>query len=56
VLAEHAAIVEGIRCGEPEQAAAAVAEHLAQTLVAVRLPLAASWGAGSRAQVSGHRL
>jgi DNA-binding GntR family transcriptional regulator len=45
VLAEHAAIVEGIRCGQPEQAAAAVAEHLARTLVALRLPMAAGWGA-----------
>lgn len=44
VLAEHAAIVEGIRRGQPEQAAAAVAQHLALTLVALRLPTAAGWG------------
>ncbi|MBB4276024.1 GntR family transcriptional regulator [Rhizobium mongolense] len=44
VLAEHAAIAEGIRRGQPEQAAAAVAQHLAQTLVALRLPTAAGWG------------
>jgi DNA-binding FadR family transcriptional regulator len=44
VLAEHAAIVEGIRHGQPEQAAAAVAQHLARTLVALRLPIAAGWG------------
>ncbi|MGX9144898.1 GntR family transcriptional regulator [Mesorhizobium sp. 128a] len=53
VLVEHTAIVEGIRCGQPDQAAAAVAEHLARTLVALRLPVAASWGAGfgSRGQL-----
>ena len=57
VLAEHAAIVEGIRSGQPEQAAAAVAEHLAQTLVALRLPMAVGWGAAfdSRTQACGHR-
>lgn len=44
VLAEHAAIVEGIRSREPERAAAAVVEHLARTLVALRLPVAAGWG------------
>ncbi|WP_328824637.1 GntR family transcriptional regulator [Mesorhizobium neociceri] len=57
VLAEHAAIVEGIRRGQPEQASAAVAEHLARTLVALRLPVAGSWSAGfgSRGQVGGHR-
>ncbi|MFD2056625.1 GntR family transcriptional regulator [Mesorhizobium calcicola] len=47
VLAEHAAIVEGIRRGQPEQAAASVAEHLARTLVALRLPVAAGWGSAA---------
>jgi len=43
VLAEHAAIVDGIRRGEPDLAAAAVAEHLARTLVALRLPIVVGW-------------
>jgi DNA-binding GntR family transcriptional regulator len=45
VLAEHAAIVDSIRRGEPELAAGAVAEHLSRTLVALRLPIAAGWNA-----------
>lgn len=45
VLVEHAAIVDGIRRGEPEVAAAAVAEHLSRTLVALRLPVATGWKA-----------
>ena len=44
VIAEHAAIVEGIRREQPEQAAAAVADHLARTLAALRLPRTAGWG------------
>ncbi|MCV3210917.1 GntR family transcriptional regulator [Mesorhizobium sp. YC-39] len=57
VIAEHAAIVEGIRRGQPEQAAAAVAEHLARTLVALR-PIAAGWagGFGNRVQPGAQRL
>jgi DNA-binding GntR family transcriptional regulator len=51
VLAEHAAIVEGIRRGQPEQAAAAVAQHLARTLVALRLPTAAGWGSVATARM-----
>jgi DNA-binding FadR family transcriptional regulator len=43
VLAEHDAIVEGVRSGDPERAAAALALHLSTTLVARRLPTAASW-------------
>jgi DNA-binding GntR family transcriptional regulator len=51
VLAEHAAIVDGIRRGEPELAAAAVAEHLSRTLVALRLPMAAGWNMAAPASV-----
>ncbi len=39
VLAEHRAIVEGVRSGDPECAAAAMREHLATTLVVHRLPV-----------------
>jgi DNA-binding GntR family transcriptional regulator len=39
VLAEHRAIVEGVRSGDPERAAAAMREHLATTLVVLRLPV-----------------
>ncbi|WP_292414469.1 GntR family transcriptional regulator [Mesorhizobium sp.] len=53
VLAEHAAIVEGIRRGDPEQAAAAVAEHLACTFVALRMPVAAGWAARAQVATSG---
>ncbi|MBL0375401.1 GntR family transcriptional regulator [Rhizobium sp. KVB221] len=40
VLAEHAAIVQAVRLGDPERAAAAMALHLSNTLVALRLPTA----------------
>lgn len=43
VLAEHAAIVEGVRSGDPVAAAAAVASHLAGTLDALHLPTVSSW-------------
>lgn len=39
VLTEHRAIVEGVRSGDPERAAVAMAEHLARTLVVLRLPV-----------------
>lgn len=38
VIREHAAIVDGLRSGEPETAAAAVTAHLAGTLDALHLP------------------
>jgi DNA-binding GntR family transcriptional regulator len=43
VLAEHAAIVEAIRSGDPERAAGSIAVHLTNTLLAMRLPIAAGW-------------
>jgi len=43
VLAEHAAIVEGVRSADPERAAAAVALHLSKTLVVLQLPIATGW-------------
>jgi DNA-binding GntR family transcriptional regulator len=43
VLAEHAAIVEAVRSKEPERAAAAMAEHLTRTLVALRGSAVAAW-------------
>lgn len=39
VLGEHKAIVAGIRAGDPDAAAAAVARHLATTLAALRMPI-----------------
>jgi DNA-binding GntR family transcriptional regulator len=44
VLAEHAAIVEAVRSGDPDRAAAAVAQHLSKTLVALRLPIVTNLG------------
>ena len=38
VLAEHRAIAEGVRSGDAEQAAAAMARHLTTTLAVLRLP------------------
>lgn len=43
VLKEHAAIVEGVRSGNPATAAAAVAAHLAGTLAALHLPSVSHW-------------
>ncbi|WP_307148124.1 GntR family transcriptional regulator [Rhizobium tibeticum] len=43
VLAEHAAIVEAIRSGDPERAAGSIAVHLTNTLLAMRMPIAAGW-------------
>lgn len=40
VLAEHTAIVQAVRLGDPERAAAAMALHLSNTLIALRLPIA----------------
>jgi DNA-binding GntR family transcriptional regulator len=39
VLGEHRAIVAGIRMAKPEEAAAAMARHLATTLAALRTPI-----------------
>jgi DNA-binding GntR family transcriptional regulator len=39
VLGEHRAIIAGIRMGDPEEAAAAMARHLATTLAALRMPI-----------------
>ena len=38
VLAEHRAIAEGVRSGDADQAAAAMAQHLSKTLAVLRLP------------------
>jgi DNA-binding GntR family transcriptional regulator len=38
VLVEHRAIAEGVRLGDAEGAAAAMAQHLAKTLAVLRLP------------------
>ena len=38
VLAEHRAIVEGVRSGDADQAAPAMAQHLTNTLAVLRLP------------------
>jgi DNA-binding GntR family transcriptional regulator len=43
VLGEHRAIVAGIRMGAPEEAAAAMARHLATTLAALRMPIIRPW-------------
>ncbi len=46
VLTEHRAIVEGVRSADPESAAAAMTEHLARTLVVLRLPVVAPLARG----------
>jgi DNA-binding GntR family transcriptional regulator len=38
VLVEHRAIAEGVRSGDAERAAAAMAQHLTATLAVLRLP------------------
>jgi DNA-binding GntR family transcriptional regulator len=38
VLAEHRAIADGVRSGDADQAAAAMARHLTKTLAVLRLP------------------
>ncbi|GAA3072504.1 GntR family transcriptional regulator [Streptosporangium carneum] len=43
VLAEHAAIVEGIRSGDAARAASALAAHLNGTLAVLRTPSVANW-------------
>ncbi|TMR00528.1 GntR family transcriptional regulator [Actinomadura soli] len=43
VLAEHGAIVEAIRSGDPLRAAQALAAHLDSTLNVLRLPSVANW-------------
>ncbi|XAZ21491.1 GntR family transcriptional regulator [Sinorhizobium sp. B11] len=49
VLVEHRAIVDAIRAGEPGRAVAAVGEHLARTLTALRTPSFGGRAAVSRA-------
>lgn len=44
VLDEHAAIVSAVRSGDAEQAAYAVATHLASTLSTLNLPAIVDWG------------
>lgn len=44
VLDEHAAIVAGLRARDASRAAQAVAQHLATTLAALRLPAMPTWG------------
>jgi len=46
VLTEHRVIVDGVRSGDPERAAAAMTEHLARTLVVLRLPVVAPLARG----------
>ncbi|MGH3828770.1 MAG: GntR family transcriptional regulator [Pseudonocardiaceae bacterium] len=43
VLAEHTAIIDGVRSGDPAAAAAAVAAHLANTMAALRMPAVSRW-------------
>lgn len=47
VLDEHSAIVSAIRSGDAEQAARAVANHLASTLTTLNLPAIVDWGSHS---------
>ena len=42
VLSEHVAILNGIRSGDPEKAAAAMADHLSNTLLTLHQPMS-SW-------------
>jgi DNA-binding GntR family transcriptional regulator len=50
VLAEHATIVDAIDARDPERAAAAMKEHLAKTLVALRAPERAGWRRNAQGQ------
>jgi DNA-binding GntR family transcriptional regulator len=43
VLAEHSAIVAGVRSGDPDQAAAAMRDHLDRTLAALHSPILSNW-------------
>lgn len=43
VLDEHAAVIAGLRSGDPAHAARALAAHLSGTLGALRLPAVAAW-------------
>jgi len=47
VLAEHRAIANAIRASEPDRAVAAVSEHLARTLTALRAPMFGDWSTKS---------
>jgi DNA-binding GntR family transcriptional regulator len=46
VLAEHSAIVEAIRTGDPTRASDALAGHLSSTLQVLNLPDVADWPGG----------
>jgi DNA-binding GntR family transcriptional regulator len=43
VLAEHSAIVAGVRSGDPDQASVAMRDHLNRTLAALHSPILSSW-------------
>ena len=43
VLAEHNAIVAGVRSGDADRAAAAMSDHLNRTLLALHSPILSSW-------------
>ncbi len=45
VLAEHRAIIAGLRAGRPAEAGQALATHLSSTLTVLRLPDAGNWAA-----------
>jgi DNA-binding GntR family transcriptional regulator len=47
VLAEHRAIRDGVRSGDSERAAGAVAKHLANTLAVLRLPIVTAAAKGA---------
>ncbi|WP_245307317.1 GntR family transcriptional regulator [Rhizobium altiplani] len=49
VLAEHRRIAQAIRAAEADRAVAAVGEHLARTLTALREPTFGNWSPGPRA-------
>lgn len=51
VLAEHAAIVEAIRTGEPARARDALAGHLSSTLQVLHLPDVSGWPGDQRSVV-----
>lgn len=48
VLAEHRAIADAIRASQAEQVVAAVGEHLARTLAALRAPMTRHWSQDTR--------
>jgi DNA-binding GntR family transcriptional regulator len=48
VLAEHRAIVEGLKSGDGQRAAAAMTRHLANTLATLQMPVPPLWQPRSR--------